>query len=128
MTITKSEVEVLQTLWRENRPLSKKSILAMTPDKSWKDSSVHQLINHMLEKDLIQVDGMERSGKVYGRRFSPVISEHDYYANIIAEAAPRTSMYAILKALKTVKGIDGEATKELQRILAELQRPVSHPS
>ena len=39
--ITKSKFEVLNVLWKADRPLSRADILEALSDKAWKDNSIH---------------------------------------------------------------------------------------
>ncbi|MFR0734692.1 MAG: hypothetical protein ACLSHU_11375 [Oscillospiraceae bacterium] len=60
------------------RALCRADIIARSQDKTWKDSSVHILLNSMLKKEAIQEAGFVRRGKGYGRVFTPAISEEAY--------------------------------------------------
>ena len=79
MQLTKSELEIMNLLWRENRPLSRGQILELSGDKSWKDNSVHILLNGMLKKEAIHEEGFVRSGKVWGRLYAPSVDIGSYY-------------------------------------------------
>ena len=78
ITLTPNELEIMELMWRENRPLSRTDIIELSPDRSWKASSIHILLNKMLDKDAIKVDGFVRTGKNYGRTYSPALSNVDY--------------------------------------------------
>ena len=77
-TLSKSEYEVLSLLWTENRGLTAAEINELAPDKSWKPTSIHLIINSMLDKGALVVDGMVRSGRVYGRIFKATASPEEY--------------------------------------------------
>ncbi len=78
MRLTKSELEIMEVLWAADEPLCRADIIARSQDKTWKDSSVHILLNSMLKKEAIQEAGFVRRGKGYGRVFTPAISEEAY--------------------------------------------------
>ena len=80
MRLTKSELEIMEVLWAADEPLCRADIIARSQDKTWKDSSVHILLNSMLKKEAIQEAGFVRRGKGYGRVFTPAISEEAYFA------------------------------------------------
>ncbi len=67
----KSELEIMEVLWAADEPLCRADIIARSQDKTWKDSSVHILLNSMLKKEAIQEAGFVRRGKGYGRVFTP---------------------------------------------------------
>lgn len=77
-SLTKNELEIMDFLWSEGRPLSRSEIIELPENRSWKASSIHILLNQLLEKEAIQVDGFVKTGKNYGRTFSPLISKDDY--------------------------------------------------
>lgn len=57
MRLTKSELEIMEVLWAADEPLCRADIIARSQDKTWKDSSVHILLNSMLKKEAIQEAG-----------------------------------------------------------------------
>lgn len=79
--ITKSELEILNVLWKAGVPLSRADILEKSTEKTWKDNSIHILLNGMLKKGIIHEAGFKRSGKVWGRLYEPAITVEDYYAD-----------------------------------------------
>lgn len=79
--ITKSELEILNVLWKAGVPLSRADILEQSTEKTWKDNSIHILLNGMLKKGIIHEAGFKRSGKVWGRLYEPAITVEDYYAD-----------------------------------------------
>ena len=76
--LTKSELEILTVLWSSDRPLSRAEILDRSPKRSWKESSIHLLLNHLIEKRMIRVNGFAKSGSHYGRTNSALLSEAVY--------------------------------------------------
>lgn len=59
MDLTKSELEIIEVLWNAKRPLTGTEIVQLSPkDKSWKDSSIHILINSLLKKMLLKNRGL----------------------------------------------------------------------
>ena len=77
-TLTKKELEMMDVLWGSETALTASEILKASTDKTWKDKSLHILINSLLQKNLIVVDGFKRMEKVYARSFIPAISQTDY--------------------------------------------------
>ena len=50
MQLTKSEMEIMDVLWDAGKPLSRADLLDRSEEKTWKDSSVHILLNGLLQK------------------------------------------------------------------------------
>ena len=55
MELTKSEMEIMDVLWDADKPMSRADLLEQSDEKSWKDSSVHILLNGLLQKGAIRV-------------------------------------------------------------------------
>ena len=83
MELTKSEMEIMDVLWASDRPLSRSDLLERSEEKTWKDSSVHILLNGLLQKGAIQEAGLVKRSKTYGRVFSPTLTREEYFANTI---------------------------------------------
>ncbi len=76
--LTKHEKEVMDVLWKENRALSRSEILTVSEERSWKDSTIHILINQLLAKEAIEVDGFVKTNKNFGRTYKAALSESEY--------------------------------------------------
>ena len=79
MELTRSEMEIMDVLWASDAPLSRADLLAHSEEKTWKDSSVHILLNGLLQKGAIQEAGLVKRSKTYGRVFSPTLSREEYF-------------------------------------------------
>ena len=71
-TLNKKELEMMTVLWQSE------TALTASTNRTWKDKSLHILINSLLKKNLIVVDGFKKMEKVYARSFKPAISQTDY--------------------------------------------------
>ncbi|RKJ38932.1 hypothetical protein D7X94_14415 [Acutalibacter sp. 1XD8-33] len=76
--LTKSENEIMELMWKEGHPLSRSEIIELTPERTWKPSSIHILLNSMLDKNAIEVAGFVQSTKNYARTFMPCVSADNY--------------------------------------------------
>lgn len=80
MVLTRSEMEIMDVLWNVGKPMSRSDILEYSQNKSWKDSSVHILLNGLLRKAIIQEAGFVKRSKTYGRTFTPTVSREEFFA------------------------------------------------
>ena len=78
MELTRSEMEIMDVLWQDGGELSRADFLARSEEKSWKDSSVHILLNGLLAKGAIREAGFVKRSKTYGRTFLPTITREEY--------------------------------------------------
>jgi predicted transcriptional regulator len=120
-TLSKNEFEVVSLLWQENRPLSRTEIIALSPDKSWKASSIHILLNSLLKKEAISIAGFVRTGKNYGRTYIAAVSQEHYTAMQLTKTMPSASrggrMSDVFSALLQTETVDSEVLDEIQEAL-----------
>lgn len=76
--LTKSEKQIMELLWGIDEPLTCLEIIDRCENKTWKDSYVHIMIRSLLDKGMIQVDGVELVCKNYARKFGPALTKDEY--------------------------------------------------
>lgn len=99
MELTKSEMEIMDVLWQDGGALSRADFLERSAQKSWKDSSVHILLNGLLNKGLIREAGFVRRSKTYGRTFLPTITREEYFAATIFSHRYQPDLVGLVDAL-----------------------------
>jgi len=55
--LTPTELEIMEILWRENRPLSALEILELSENRSWKQNSLYPTLQHLQEKNAVVITG-----------------------------------------------------------------------
>lgn len=86
-SLTKNEAEIMEVMWKADRPLSRSEIIDLSPDRTWKASSFHILLNSMLQKGAVKVVGFVLNTKKYARTFAPTVTAAEYIA-LQAKASP----------------------------------------
>ncbi|MBR7011258.1 MAG: BlaI/MecI/CopY family transcriptional regulator [Oscillospiraceae bacterium] len=86
--LSPNEFKIMQLLWKEDRPLSRPEIIEMIPDRDWNPNSIHLILNNMIEKGVICVDGMTRCGRGYGRTYAATLSNLEYAVRLLKDATP----------------------------------------
>ena len=99
MELTRSEMEIMDVLWASEAPLSRSDLLAHSEEKTWKDSSVHILLNGLLQKGAIREAGLVKRSKTYGRVFAPTMTREEYFANTIFCHRHKPEIVALFAAL-----------------------------
>ena len=99
MELTKSEMEIMDVMWEKGVPLSRADLLAYSEEKTWKDSSVHILLNGLLQKGAIQEAGLVKRTKTYGRVFIPKMTREEYFANTIFSHRHKPEIVGLFAAL-----------------------------
>ncbi len=99
MELTKSEMEIMDVLWESGKPMSRADLLSQSEEKTWKDSSVHILLNGLLQKGAIQEAGLVRRSKTYGRVFAPTMTREEYFATTIFSHRHKPRIVGLIEAL-----------------------------
>lgn len=89
--ITNSEKQILEVLWDKGEALTSSEIVEVSDDRTWKASSVHLLLNSLLNKGMVEVGGFKKTTKNYARAFQPVMSREDYSLMQLRQEQKRTS-------------------------------------
>ncbi len=115
MELTKSEMQIMDVLWASEVPLSRSDLLDRSEEKSWKDSSVHILLNSLLQKNAIREVGMVKRSKTYGRTFAPTMTREEYFAATVFSHRHKPEIVALFAALLQREDI---TERDLQQIEA----------
>ena len=118
MELTKSELEVMDVLWASQEPLSRADLLTHSEEKTWKDSSVHILLNGLLQKKAIREAGVIKCGKTYGRTFAPTLTREEYYANTIFTHRHKPQILGLFAALLEREEVDDQVLTQLEQLIA----------
>ena len=119
MELTKSEMEIMDVLWGSEKPLSRADLLAHSEEKSWKDSSVHILLNGLLQKGAIQEAGLVKRSKTYGRVFSPTMTREEYFATTIFSHRHKPEIVCLFRALLQREDITKEDLDEISALISQ---------
>lgn len=122
--LSKSEMEIMSVLWAADKPLSRAEILERSTQKSWKESSIHILLNSMLKKQAITVNGFTKTGSHYGRTFVPTMTEAQYASAQIQQMqsykkSKKNMVMNVFSALLDEAELNEDTIQELERLLEE---------
>lgn len=117
MELTKSEMQIMDVLWEAGEPLSRADLLSCGENKSWKDSSVHILLNGLLQKEIIYEAGFVKRSKTYGRTFAPKMTREEYFAATIFSHRYQPEIVGLFDALLKREDITKEQLAEIQKLL-----------
>ncbi len=106
--LSPKEAELMEIFWSAGEPLGRQEVLdrAAAAHQSWKPNSIHILINQLLQKKYLEVNGFYLSSRKLGRNFQPTLTKQDYAllrlrdASVQAEdeGIPLSKQIAALKA------------------------------
>lgn len=110
-------MEIMDVLWNEQVAMSRSDLLERNKEKSWKDSSVHILLNGLLQKGAIREAGFVRRSKTYGRTFEPTMTREQYFANTIFSHRYQPDMRGLLEALLDRPEVDDAMLDDIRAAL-----------
>lgn len=117
--LTKSEMEIMDVLWMAGEALSRSDLLERSEEKTWKDSSVHILLNGLLQKGMIREAGFVKRSKTYGRTFLPTLTREEYFASVIFSYRYKPQMAGLLEALLKRPEVDLDVLDRLERLVSQ---------
>lgn len=114
--MTKTEMRILETLWKSETPLCAGDILEQNRDI--KEITLRTALKNMLKKDLISVDGMIQRTKNYARVFKAnVTSEEILYHS--AKQITNLSSFSFTCKLLRQETFSKEELEILKEIIEE---------
>ena len=117
--LTRSEMEIMDVLWESGDPLSRADLLARSEEKTWKDSSVHILLNGLLHKGAIREAGLVKRSKTYGRTFAPTLTREEYFATTIFSHRHKPEIVGLFAALLQRKEITAQQLDAICALVEE---------
>ena len=117
MYLTKNELEIMDVLWEQWRPLSRGELLALPAEKTWMDSSIHILLNSLLRKGAIREAGYAKCGKTSGRVYEAALSVAEYYVTTLDSTRLQPSLPELVAAYLAVKPMDEETRRKTAELL-----------
>lgn len=118
MVLTKSELEIMDVLWGAESPLSRADLLERSEEKNWKDSSVHILLNGLLQKEAIREAGFVKRSKTYGRTFAPTMTREQYFANMVFSFRHKPQIVGLMESLLDREDITAAELDEIEKLVA----------
>jgi len=119
MELTRSEMEIMDVLWNSGIALSRSDLLERQEEKTWKDSSVHILLNGLLKKGAIREAGFVKRSKTFGRTFAPTLTREEYFATTIFCHNYKPEIVGLMKALLSREDITPEEMTEIKKLINE---------
>ena len=119
MELTKSELEIMDVLWEADGPLCRSDLLEFSVEKSWKDSSVHILLNGLLQKNAIREAGLVKRSKTYGRTFEPTLTREEYFTATIFCHRYKPDLVGLVQALLNRPDMSKDTLLQISSMVAE---------
>lgn len=128
--LTNTEHLVLQTLWEANEPLPRPEILNRMPDMDWNPNSIHLVLNSLIEKGYLKIDGLVRCGQSYGRTYTPTMSQMEFAADealkAVSNLPEEMRVVGLFAALTKKEPISMKTLEALEELLAQRRSDVEN--
>jgi len=122
-TLSSNELAVLRVLWDEGIPLSRPELLKKIPDINWNPNSIHVVLNNLIKKGYIAVDGMVRCGQSYGRTYRATKTQGEYVASLalqaVFDAPDEDCVLDVVSAMVKHKNVSEQTITVLEQMLAK---------
>lgn len=122
-TLSDNELAVLRALWSADTPLSRPEILERISNNKWNPNSIHLVLNNLIKKGYIRIEGMARCGQSYGRTYSATKSQGEYAASLALNAIPDSveeeSILDVMSAMVKSTKLSEKTISLLQSMLDE---------
>ena len=69
--LSNSEEILMDTLWRENRPLTTLQLAEKITEARWNTNYIDKLLGQLVKKGMVQVSGLLQNGRYQSRQFVP---------------------------------------------------------
>ena len=122
MKLTKSELEIMETLWEAERPLARYEILELSVGASWSPSTIHILLNGLLKKEAIREAGFVKRSKTYGRLYEANISRESYYSETLFRGKGAQAIPAYFSMLLQNDELTVDTVNVLEKMLEERKK------
>ena len=119
MELTRSEMEIMDVLWASETPLSRSDLLEHSENKTWKDSSVHILLNGLLQKKAIREAGFVKRSKTYGRTFAPTMTREEYFAAVVFSYRHKPNIVGLIQSMLKREDITYDQIEQIQADVAK---------
>lgn len=118
-----NEFAVMRVLWSADNPLSRPEILNKLTDNHWNPNSIHVVLNNLIKKGFVIVNGIVPCGQSYGRAYSSIKSQEEYAAELALDAVPdapqEERVLGIMSAMVRSASVSEETIEQLKRMLEQ---------
>ena len=124
MELTKSEMQIMDVLWASDIPLSRSDLLERSEEKTWKDSSIHILLNGLLAKGAIAEAGFVKRSKTFGRTFLPAMTREEYFATTIFSHKHKPDFVGLIQALLERNNLTLEELTRVEKLVQDRKQRI----
>lgn len=117
--LSNSEEILMDTLWRENRPLTTLQLAEKVTEARWNTNYIDKLLGQLVKKGMVQVSGLLQNGRYQSRQFVPC-----YMANMLEEQGVNQALFARIAVALFKKPAKSNESEQEEKLITELEKMV----
>ena len=117
--LSNSEEILMDTLWRENRPLTTLQLAEKVTEARWNTNYIDKLLGQLVKKGMVQVNGRYQS-----RQFVPCYTKDEFLANMLEEQGVNQALFARIAVALFKKPAKSNESEQEEKLIAELEKMV----
>lgn len=115
--LTKSEMDVMEYFWKEQRPITCREILDAGGEEKWSSGYLHNTIRSMLTKGAIRVTGKDRVGRFWTKSFEAAFTREEYVAKVaLSLGADKDTIIYVILAMAEESG-NKQFEREIRKLI-----------
>ena len=117
--LSNSEEILMDTLWRENRPLTTLQLTEKVTEASWNTNYIDKLLGQLVKKGMVQVSGLLQNGRYQSRQFVPCYTKDEFLANMLEEQGVNQALFARIAVARFKKPAKSNESEQEEKLIAE---------
>ena len=122
--LSNSEEILMDTLWRENRPLTTLQLAEKVTEASWNTNYIDKLLGQLVKKGMVQVSGLLQNGRYQSRQSVPCYTKDEFLANMLEEQGVNQALFARIAVALFKKPAKSNEAEQEEKLIAELEKMV----
>lgn len=118
--LSNSEEILMDTLWRENRPLTTLQLAEKVTEARWNTNYIDKLLGQLVKKGMVQVSGLLQNGRYQSRQFT----KDEFLANMLEEQGVNQALFARIAVALFKKPAKSSESEQEEKLIAELEKMV----
>ena len=115
--LSNSEEILMDTLWRENRPLTTLQLAEKVTEARWNTNYIDKLLGQLVKKGMVQVS-------YQSRQFVPCYTKDEFLANMLEEQGVNQALFARIAVALFKKPAKSNESEQEEKLIAELEKMV----
>ena len=99
--LSNSEEILMNTLWKENAPLTVAQLSEKITEADWKPNYVDKLVKQLVKKGMIKADGIQQDRFYRSQQFVSCLTKDEFLANMLEEQGVNNATAIVQKRPQT---------------------------